>query len=186
MTAGGDASSAIQAAAKAGGFAWMVVRTNIKCEHRAKAGLIVKGFDVYLPILTRWKTHAGRKHIASFPLFARYIFLGIDRSRQSIYDILSVDGVESLLSVNGKPAVVPNKIVADLKAVETVGLLDRTVNRKTISIKQGQDIRVLDGPFATFPAKVLAAPEGQRVSILLSLFGGKSRAKIDAASIEVI
>ena len=186
MIGGTDAGQVAVERPQAGGLEWMVVRTNVKCEQRARAALMARGFEVYLPILARWKIRARRKHLASDPLFARYLFVMVDRSSQSVYPILSTDGVESLLCVNDRPAVVPRKIIEELRGFETLGLFDRTVKRSPINVKPGQDVRIIGGPFDSFTAKVLAAPEGQRVALLMSIFGRKGVMRIDAGAIEVI
>ena len=94
------------------GLGWYVVRTNVKCESRAKSGLISLGYDAFLPVEKVWIKHARRKTEKIRPLLPRYLFVGFDINRTPWQPILDVDGVEKvLISATQIPLKVPNAAI---------------------------------------------------------------------------
>ncbi|MCK7615195.1 transcription termination/antitermination NusG family protein [Roseibium sediminicola] len=107
---------------------WLVIHTNPKCEARARDGLMAKGLLAYLPIEcierpygmnTRKK--AGGTYTVKRPMFARYLFAGIDLSKgQSVDDVRACDGVEGVVCFreSGRPARVRKKLLCEVIDVE--------------------------------------------------------------------
>jgi transcription antitermination factor NusG len=93
---------------------WVVIHTNPKCEKRAEAGLMAKGLLAYLPMECierqyglNTKKKAGGTYVTRRPMFSRYLFAGIDRSKgQTVDDVRSCDGVEGVVCFceSGVPA----------------------------------------------------------------------------------
>lgn len=169
------------------GKRWFVVYTNIRCENRAVMGLEAKGFDCFLPQITKEITHARRKVIVNRPLFPRYIFVAFDPERDEwFHPIQSTNGVERLIRNNDIPVRMPEAEIAKLRAAQDAGQFDlRDLRPDGVSFEPGELVRVSGGPFADLNAEVLAMlPDKQRVEVLLNLFGRATKAALEWAQVE--
>jgi len=145
---------------------WFCVRTNSKCEQRAADGLKRKGFEIYLPMAKR-RVHAKGKTEKTYPLFPRYLF--VDPLNLGFYEIKITDGVECLLSNNGIPIPLPSRALADIQALERLGYFDETT--EVLRLKEGDKVRLAEGPLKDFVAVLKNASSKRRVEVLLTMFG---------------
>lgn len=93
---------------------WLVVLANPRCEERALLGLLAKGFVTYRPMVPDLRIAKNSKKAidASKAMFARYIFVGIDRNnRLSTDEIRSCHGVEKILTFREDQA--PHRVPAE-------------------------------------------------------------------------
>jgi len=100
---------------------WIVIHTNPKCERRAHDALMAKGLLAYLPMECverpyglSTKKKKGGTYTVKRPMFARYLFAGIDRSKgQCADDVRACDGVEGIVCFreSGRPARVRKELL---------------------------------------------------------------------------
>ena len=93
---------------------WCVVASFPKAERTAHAELHRRGFEAYLPLLTR---RLPDRHYRTGPLFPGYLFVRM-RLDQPWNPIRYAPGVFSLLSVDGKPSPCPDGAVEAVRAAE--------------------------------------------------------------------
>lgn len=150
---------------------WFIAYSKPRAELSSAQELRDLGVDAYCPAETVWRRHARTKTAVLRPLFPRYLF---------VEQPVRVDGIDSFLSACGRPLELPYAYIADLRAAETMGLFDRTVERK-ITFNPGQPVRIIGGPFTGFMAEVMASTNGEgRVRVLLKgAFGGMVSVKAD-------
>lgn len=160
---------------------WYAVQTNPLCERKAEAGLREHGFTVYLPVETKWKRSRSKaRERVDHPLFTGYLFVGLG-PWQSIYQVRQIDGVRGLvLNADGSPAEIqwievkgePVHPVYDLQARQASGEFDHTPAKRS-AFSQGDDARILMGPFKGHVGQMLAADDDGRVSLMLKgIFAG--------------
>lgn len=106
------------------GEQWYALHTNIKCEFRAQFGLDGKGFRTFLPLMTRWISHARVRKIVQRPLLSRYLFVELDPNQQSFEDVRRTDGVEAVVSNLGVPVVIPRGLVEAFIGKQLAGEFD--------------------------------------------------------------
>jgi transcriptional antiterminator RfaH len=160
------------------GVNWYVVQTQVNSEFRAAENLRRQGFEVYLPRHLKRRRHARKVDFAAKPLFPRYLFVAIDMATQRWRSIYSTFGVTSLVSNGDNPAVLPEGIVAALRAREDdKGFV--TMNREPV-FARGDKVRVLAGAFMESAALFDGEADHDRVSILLDMLGRKVRVLLDA------
>jgi len=119
---------------------WYAIRTRSNYEKLAAKNLQAKGFEQYLPLQRARKVWSDRVIETSIPLFAGYVFCKFDVGSRS--PILSTPGVASIVSVAGKPAIIPS---SEIEAIQTV----LGSGRKTETcpyLCEGQMIQVNRGP----------------------------------------
>ena len=87
---------------------WYVARTLPQREFHAARQLNNQGFRTFVPRFWKNRRHARKVETISAPLFPRYIFVVVDRTRDRWRSINGTLGVDRLLMYGGEPqAVVP-------------------------------------------------------------------------------
>ena len=166
---------------------WYAACTAVSRERYAEGNLRDAGFDVYLPMATRWVVHAKKREKVQRPLFPRYVFVGMpDPLMWGAAD--NARGVERLVRGAGPaPSIVSWRTIDNLRAAEALGQFDDTVKREAIApFKPGQPVRVIAGPMKGFVAEVAKANPKGRVHLLLGMLGGKVAATVDADQLEAV
>ncbi len=148
---------------------WYAVYTKPNGESIAEVNLERQGFVVYLPRLKQARRRRGRWVGVVEPLFPRYLFVRLEMQRDNIAPIRSTKGVTGLVRFGLEPAPVPEGFVESLQAAadEDTGcqVIDCTM------FKKGDEVRILNGPFAGYNAVFQSANGEERVIILLNLMG---------------
>ena len=148
---------------------WYAVYTKPNGESIDEENLERQGYLVYLPRLKQARRRRGRWVGVVEPLFPRYLFVRLEMERDNIAPIRSTKGVTGLVRFGREPAPVPDGFVESLQAAadEASGcqVIDCTL------FKKGDEVRILDGPFAGYNAVFEGANGEERVIILLNLMG---------------
>jgi transcriptional antiterminator RfaH len=132
-----------------------------------------QGFEVYLPQFGRQRRHARRTDVVRLPLFPGYLFLHMDLSSSRWHSVNSTVGVHSLLCQGRMPAAVPEGVVEELRARETMdGLVPL---RSLMVLEQGERLRIVDGPLNDRVGIYEKMTGGERVVLLLQLLGREVR-----------
>ena len=153
---------------------WFVVRTRTQRELQASEQLINQGFRVFVPRCWKNRRHARRVETISAPLFPRYIFTVINRTRDRWRSINGTMGVDRLLTCGGEPQPVPRGLVESLiLATDAEGNVHSSCN-----LREGQSIKILAGPFADLVGRLEGLDEKGRVRVLLELLGGNVRVNV--------
>jgi transcriptional antiterminator RfaH len=163
---------------------WYVARTKPAAESKAAQNLLRQKFDVYLPRYRRRRKHARRFEDVSAPLFPRYIFVSFDIARESWRAIDSTIGVAGLVrgGADGLPLAVPDKVVSEIRARED----ERGHVQLSMAFKQGEKVRVVEGPFADAVGIFDCTDDKKRAVILLRLLGKEARIRLLRDSIVAV
>jgi transcriptional antiterminator RfaH len=151
---------------------WYVVYSKPQKEDYAKFHLCAKGLEVFFPRLLLPVSARRRKRIV--PLFPSYLFVRLHlHSEEYSYAIWS-PGVSRIISFNGTPVAIDEKIVSFLMMqASNDGLVVARSN-----LKIGQEVRITGGPFDGLIGIIQEPPNAKgRVKILLSLL--KRPTKVD-------
>jgi transcription antitermination factor NusG len=157
------------------GERWYAVETLPCREARAQLQLEAQGFRTSLPRYAKTVRHARRLTTVSAPLFPRYLFVAFDLGRHRWRSVNGTFGVASLVMANDSPVAVPAGVVEGLAAVCGA---DGNV-RLGETLKLGQRIQILNGPFANLIGQLARIDGSGRVQVLLRLLGGDVRVGID-------
>jgi transcriptional antiterminator RfaH len=150
---------------------WYVARTLPQRELHAARQLNNQNFATFVPRYLKNRRHARKVETISAPLFPRYIFVVVDRTRDRWRSINGTLGVDRLLMYGGEPQPVPQGVVENLiTAVDPEGNV-----RFDSQLKQGEAVRVMAGPFADLIGRLEALDDNGRVRVLLEILGGKVR-----------
>ncbi|WP_413666227.1 UpxY family transcription antiterminator [Mucilaginibacter sp. Mucisp86] len=92
---------------------WYPVYTNPRAEKKAYEALISKGINVYLPLHRQLKQWSDRRKWVEEPFLKSYLFVNIAEQEQA--EVLMTKGISRFLYFSGKPAVMPDKQIHELK-----------------------------------------------------------------------
>lgn len=168
---------------------WCVLCCGVRAEKKAADKLGEMGFRVFHPTMVEERKHRfSTKTVETIrPLFPRYLFVRefpMD-DHLSWYLIRKTEGIQSVLLINGAPAKVPGEVIVDLRAAQTNGLWDNRMPKKG-SIRAGQTVRIIDGPFAGHMALVKACVSEKTANVLMNLFGGERQARVPIDAIRAV
>lgn len=160
---------------------WYVVQTQPHCEAKAVWHLGRQGFETYLPRYEKRRRHARRIETVAAPLFPRYLFVSIDRAVQRWRSIQSTIGVSRLVCNGEDPAPIADGVIDGLRHRHDEGGFVRLERRPRFA--PGDQVRVVDGVFASCLGLFDGVSDGERVAVLLDLLGRKIRVVFDELSI---
>ena len=160
---------------------WYVAQTQPHCEAKAVWHLGRQGFDTYLPRYEKRRRHARRIEIVAAPLFPRYLFVAIDMAAQRWRSIQSTIGVSRLVCNGDDPASLPESVVNGLRRRENERGFVQLDARPRFAV--GDQVRIVDGIFASYLGLFDGVSDGERVAVLLDLLGRKVRVVFDDLSV---
>jgi transcriptional antiterminator RfaH len=92
-------------------------------------------------------------------------------------------GICGLIMAGAEPAKVPDGIIAEIRRREIDGLIDLP---KAPSLRRGDRVKILQGPFRAHLAIYPGMKPRQRVEVLLQLLGSQQRVTLPKSSIEPV
>ncbi len=159
---------------------WYCVRAKPKQEGIATRLLRQElGLEVFCPKI-RFKrarsTGVAWVKEAMFPgyLFVRFVYPQLYRR------ISSINGVSKTLTFGGRPCILKESIITDLRR----HLADGEVVEIVSGIKEGEEVNIIDGPFLGVRALVTRLlPARDRVAILLSMLGQEREVEVSVGDL---
>ena len=150
---------------------WFILQFKSNSHQQATKNLCQQGFETFLPLHDTTLRKASRFITATQPLFPGYMFITFDRAESKWHKINNTYGVSRLVSFN-----------SILKPISTT-FVDNLMKRCDLSgkllpikkLKEGDQVKVLKGPFANFIAIVEKYETDQRIWILMDLMGRKTK-----------
>lgn len=127
----------------------------------------------------------GRKHVHR-PMFPGYMFVRFDYEAEwaKIRSRIPSDRARTIDHTDGRPYVIHNDFMKALHAKEQELLAVKA--DKPHTFKAGQQIRVLEGPFADLVGQIERLDSGDRIRALLELFGRPTPVSLAAHEIEAM
>lgn len=161
---------------------WYVVRSHAQAEARAQAHLARQGFETWLPLHRRRIRHARRAVAALRPLFPGYLFVRLDLAGEPWRSVLSTVGVAAVVGAEGRPAPVPEPVIAELRArADAAGVVELGPAHP---FRRGDRVRFAHGALRDIEAILEAATDADRVAVLLRLMGREVRLTVAATDLE--
>jgi transcriptional antiterminator NusG len=168
---------------------WYVIHTYSGHEERVKRNLeqriklIDSGSEIeqiVVPTEEEVEVRGGQRRTVARKILPGYVLVQMQMSDQSLNIVLNTTGVTGFVGSGNKPVPLkPDEVNQILKQMES------ETPRIKVGFKQGQSVRVTDGPFAEFVGIVdeISADKG-KVKVLLSLFGRETPVELDFLQVE--
>lgn len=159
---------------------WYCVKARPRQEQAAKTAMVNEaGLQVFCPMLRFERARkSGRVRVveAMFPgyLFVRFCY-------ETHYRLVGTsNGVSTIVSFGGIPAIVPAAIIDELRASVADG---ETVEIPS-NLSIGNEVEVVEGPFRGIRAIVTSVmPARARVTILLELLGMEREVEVSEEAV---
>ena len=159
---------------------WFILQFKANSHHRATKNLNQQGYETFLPINSTTSRKSSRFINITQPLFPGYMFISFDKEKSEWHKINNTYGVSRLVTFNSKLKSIPTTFIDDL-------MLRYDLSGNLLPVKKlnkGDQVKVLNGPFANFIATVETYKSDQRISILMDLMGRKANIHISTDSLQ--
>jgi transcriptional antiterminator NusG len=168
---------------------WFVIHTYSGHEDRVKKNLeqrikLIDSEDeisqIVVPTEEEVEVRSGQRRTVAKKILPGYVLVKMRMSDQSLNIVLNTPGVTGFVGSGNKPIPLKEEEVNQI-----LKQMDAETPRIKVGFKQGQSVRVTDGPFTDFVGIVdeIIADKG-KVKVLLSLFGRETPVELDFLQVE--
>ena len=161
---------------------WYAFYTKSRAEKKVYDRIDNLGFEVFLPLVTTVRQWSDRKKKVKIPLIRSYIF--VRTKQKKIIDILQVPGIVRVLKYLGKPAIVKDYEIENLKILVRQGQNVKKI--KDISeLEIGAEIEIAQGPLKGLRGKCVSFRGNKSIVVEISSLGEFFQVTVPAEQIKV-
>jgi transcription antitermination factor NusG len=142
---------------------WYALYTRPRQEFKAEIQINASGIETYLPLITQVKQWSDRKKKVTEPILRGYIFINATERERLI--ALEQPAVVRCVSERGKPAVIPEGQIENLKAF----VREESQYRLFEGLIKGTRVRITDGPFHGVEGVVVQDSDGKSLAVTIEL-----------------
>lgn len=157
-------------------FSWLLAQCRSGQEHIVADQVNRRDLaQVFLPREVSRRRWRGRWQEILRPVFPGYVFLSPHAGYRNWRSVYSLRGFSRIVSFGAhRPANVPEALINAIRLrCNEEGLLQRGE-----SLQAGQEVRLVNGPFADLVARIEALAPGERAVLLIDLMGRQVRATV--------
>ena len=153
---------------------WYALYTKPRWEKKVQRGLDSKGIEAYCPLNRVKRKWTDRIKTIEEPLFKSYVFVKVAESERT--EVRYVDGVLNFVYWNGKPAVVRDEEIIEIK--KFLSEYEEVVV-SNIEIKPADEVMLTTGVMMGATGKVLRVLSKNTVEVRIESLGFMLTAKFD-------
>jgi transcription termination/antitermination protein NusG len=154
-------------------------------KERAASGGLSHLFDeVLVPMEEVVEVRRGRKVATERKFFPGYVLVKMDMTDQAYHLIKNTAKVTGFLGANNKPTP-----ISESEAMRILHQVKEGVDRPkpTVTFEIGEQVRVADGPFASFSGHVEEVDEERaRLKVAVSIFGRATPVELEYGQVEKV
>ena len=159
------------------------VKTNL--DQRVKSmDMADRIFDVVIPVEDEIEIHQGQRRTVSKKMFPGYVFVQMIMDDDSWYVVRNTPGVTGFAGSSAEDRSRPTPLANE--EVDRILRQMRTAQpRINVGFKEGDSIRITDGPFADFLGQVdeINLDRG-KVRVMVTMFGRETVIEMDFLQVE--
>jgi len=151
-------------------------------EKAEKQGLAAAIHEVLVPMEEVVEIKRGQRVNAERKYFPGYVLAKLDLSDEVWHLVKDTPKVTGFLGAGNKPTPISNK-----EAERLIKQIQEGVDspRPTVSYDIGEEVKVIDGPFASFNGMVEEVDEDKaRVKVSVSIFGRSTPVELEYSQVE--
>jgi len=168
---------------------WFVIHTYSGHEDRVRKNLeqrikLIDSGDeitqIVVPTEEEVEVRGGQKRTVAKKILPGYVLVQMQMSDESLNIVLNTPGVTGFVGSGNKPVPLREDEVSQI-----LKQMEAETPKLKVGFKQGQSVRVTDGPFTDFVGVVdeISADKG-KVKVLLTLFGRETPVELDFLQVE--
>jgi transcriptional antiterminator NusG len=169
---------------------WYIVHTYSGHENKAKLTLLERVKtnnltdyfgEVLVPTESVMEVVKGQRRTTTRKFFPGYMFVNMVLNDQTFHLVKNTPKITGFLG-GMKPTPVPER---EIKGVQTNINEGKAKPKARVVFEVGDSVRVVEGPFANFSAKVEEVKQDkQKIKVSLSMFGRTTSVELDFAQVE--
>ncbi len=171
--------------------AWYVVHCYSGYENKVRynleqridtMGMKDKIFDVVIPTEEEIEVKDGKRRTLERRVFPGYILVNMIMSEESWYVVRNTPGVTGFVGMGNTPAPLRPEDVSQI-----IKRMEAEAPRIKVTFKQGERVRIIDGPFNDFRGVVSEIDvERARVRVMVNMFGRETPVELDFLQVEKV
>jgi transcription termination/antitermination protein NusG len=162
--------------------AWFAVQTGYRYEQRVATGLISKGFETYLPLLSEVHQWKDRRKVVEMPAFSGYLFVQYEPNLRNRVKVLETSGVVRLLGGNHAPNQISDVEIDALRRTLSSGVACDRCD----ALIPGTMVLVKRGPLAGVQGRLVRFKNNLRLVVAISVFSQAISAELGLNDVEAI
>jgi transcription termination/antitermination protein NusG len=137
-------------------------------------------FDVVIPTQEEIEVKDGKRRVVERHVFPGYVLVNLILSEESWYVVRNTPGVTGFVGMGNMPTPLrPEEVSSILKRMEA------EAPHVKVSFKEGERIRIVDGPFNDFRGTVSEIDmERNKVRVMVNFFGRETPVELDFLQVE--
>jgi transcriptional antiterminator NusG len=137
-------------------------------------------FDVVVPTEEEIEVKEGKRRTVERRVFPGYILVNMIMTEESWYVVRNTPGVTSFVGMGNDPVPLrPEEVSSIIKRMEA------DAPRIKVTFKQGERVRIIDGPFNEFRGTVDEIDmEKAKVRVMVNFFGRETPVELDFLQVE--
>jgi transcriptional antiterminator NusG len=156
---------------------WYALWTRSRHEQVVREQIERKQIDAFLPTITRWSRWKDRKKKIDWPLFPGYCFARF--SPEESLAVLKCTGVVNIVSVDGKPAPIPEHEIESIRR-----LIESDLQYDPCPlIREGMMVEVKHGVLKGVVGRLVRKGAHARLVLSVDLIGQGVSVEVDAADV---
>ena len=160
------------------GDPWYAIWTRSRHEQVVRDQLERKGYEAFLPTVTRWSRWKDRRKKIDWPLFPGYCFARFESVNR--LPVLTCTGVVSIVSFNGDIAPIPDQ---EVDAIKRLVQSDLQYDPCPL-IREGTMVEVVHGPLKGVSGRLTRKGAHARLVLAVNLIGQAVSVEVDASDIK--
>lgn len=158
-------------------------RTKVNLEHRIEfMDVADKIFQVIVPTEDEIEIKGGERRTVARKLLPGYILIQMEIDEESWYVVRNTPGVTGFVASGSRPIPLEEEEVQVI-----LNRMNTAVPRVNIGFSEGDNIRIMDGPFAEFIGTVSEINlEKGKVRVMVSFFGRETPIDLDLSQVQTI
>lgn len=179
------------AAAKNPDMKWYIVHTQSGFEARAKSGLVDNAVragkqdmfgEILIPVESVVELVKGQKKSTERKFFPGYMLVQMILNEETWHVVKGTARITGFVGNANNPPAVPEEEVMRISNQMVEGA---KAARPKYTFKEGDNVRVIDGPFSNFNGTVEEVkPEKSKLRVLVSIFGRATPVELDFIQVE--
>lgn len=158
---------------------WYVAYTCSRHEKALAEQCEQHGITAFLPLYAVQRHWKQRRAEVLLPLFPSYVFVRMALAER--FRVLALPGMVSLVSFNGRPAVVPDTQIEALRKAVTLGRAEPCAY-----LQSGKQVRITAGPLAGLEGIVWQVKNNVRVIVSFDWMNRSVLISLDATEVEAL